>query len=140
MQLKRTVITAACALAMAVWCAPGAFAQPPANELTYLTFSGPVQIPGQTLPAGKSTVRLADAMTARSVVQILNPDGKQIAMFLTIPNERAEPTNETTVMFAETPADMPPAVKVWWYPGKRTGRQFVYPKEQAARIAKASGE
>jgi hypothetical protein len=31
-------------------------------------------------------------------------------------------------------------VKVWFYPGDRVGNEFVYPKSQAMRIAKASGE
>lgn len=43
-------------------------------------------------------------------------------------------------MFREAPAKMPPPVRYWYYAGERTGNEFVYPKEQAQRIANASGE
>jgi LPXTG-motif cell wall-anchored protein len=32
----------------------------------------------------------------------------------------------------------PPAIRTWWYPGERTGYEFVYPKPQARRIAQRS--
>jgi hypothetical protein len=40
----------------------------------------------------------------------------------------------------ETPAGVPPAVKTWWFAGDRTGREFIYPKEQARRLAKSASE
>ena len=30
---------------------------------------------------------------------------------------------------------MPPAIKTWWYPGRSIGHEFIYPKEQARRLA-----
>ena len=41
-------------------------------------------------------------------------------------------------MFAETPAGTPAAVKAWFYPGDTIGDEFVYPKQEAMRIAKAT--
>ena len=35
---------------------------------------------------------------------------------------------------------MPPAIKTWWYPGNTIGREFIYPKEQAQRLAKRASE
>ncbi len=32
----------------------------------------------------------------------------------------------------ETASGTPAAVRTWWYPGKRTGYDFIYPKEQAS--------
>jgi hypothetical protein len=40
----------------------------------------------------------------------------------------------------ETPEGTPPAIKTWWHPGERTGREFIYPKEQARRLAKSATE
>ena len=41
-------------------------------------------------------------------------------------------------MFAERPAGQPQAAREWFYPGRSIGVEFVYPKEQAATIAKAN--
>lgn len=39
-----------------------------ASKTTYLTFSGPVQVPGATLPAGTYLFRLADPSSQRQVI------------------------------------------------------------------------
>jgi hypothetical protein len=44
------------------------------------------------------------------------------------------------ITFKETPSDMPPALRYWYYAGERAGNEFVYPKSQAMTIARASGE
>ena len=38
----------------------------------------------------------------------------------------------------ETATGMPAAIKTWWYPGERSGYEFVYPKEQARRLAQGA--
>ena len=35
----------------------------------------------------------------------------------------------------ETAEGAPMAIKTWWYPGERRGYEFIYPKEQARRLA-----
>jgi len=116
--------------------APGARADE-WNKLTYLTFSGPIQLPGvANAPAGTYTFRLADASTSRRVVQVLDKNtGKVYAMFLTMADHRMTPTDKPVVMFSESPAGTPPAVKAWFYPGETDGYEFVYPKDQATKIA-----
>ena len=108
------------------------------NKLTNLTFSGPIQLPGvANVPAGTYTFRLADASTSRRVVQVLDKNtGKVFAMFLTMSDHRMKPTEKPVVMFSESPAGSPPAVKAWFYPGETDGYEFVYPKDQATRIAR----
>jgi hypothetical protein len=109
------------------------------NKKTILTFSGPVQIPGATLPAGSYVFKLADLSGNRHVVQVFDKDEKKIiATLLAIPNERLEAADEPVVMFSERPAGSPQAVKVWFYPGNRIGNEFVYPKSMAMKIAKAN--
>ena len=39
------------------------------SKLTYLTFSGPVQLPGITLPAGTYRFELADPDSSRRVIR-----------------------------------------------------------------------
>lgn len=127
-----------CAAAIALLAASGAHADE-WNKKTYLTFSGPVQIPGATLPAGTYLFQLADPDNARHVVMVASKDGSHVyGLFLTIPNDRLATPDENLVMFAEAPAGAPQAVQAWWYPGERIGEEFVYPKNQAAAIAKAN--
>jgi len=128
--------TLCCAAAMTVMLAPAARADE-WNKKTILTFSGPVQIPGATLPAGSYVFKLADIPGNRHVVQVFDKDEKQIyATLLAIPNDRLDPTDKPVILFAERAAGSPQAVKVWYYPGDRIGDEFVYPKSQAMRIAK----
>jgi hypothetical protein len=129
-----------CAVALAAIVAPGARADEH-NKLTYFTFSGPVQIPGHTLPAGTYMFKLADSPSNRHIVQVFNKDGSKIyATILAIPDQRLDPSDKPVVMFKETPAGTPSAVRAWFYPGNTIGDEFVYPREQAIRIAKATHE
>jgi hypothetical protein len=109
------------------------------NKQTFLTFSGPVQVPGATLPAGTYQFKLADLQGNRHVVQIFDKDGTKLyTTILAIPDQRLEPTDKPVVMFGETPAGTPAAIKAWFYPGDTIGDEFVYPRSEAMRIAKAT--
>ena len=106
------------------------------DKLTYMTFSGPVQVPGVTLNAGTYRFRLANPDTSRNVLQVLNHDGSTVyAMFHTIPDSRMNVTEESTVMFRETPVGVPPAVKTLFYGGERNGYEFVYPRGGPIMVA-----
>jgi len=121
-------------------CASIAQAQPE-DKRTYFTFSGPIQLPGKTLPAGRYTFRIVDTTTSRKVIQVLSDDEKRpYVMANTIPDQRRDPAKDATVAFYETPAGTPAAVKSWWYPGESIGYQFIYPRAQARQIAQRTGK
>lgn len=107
---------------------------------TYFTFSAPVTLPGVTLPAGRYLFRLADPTTGRKVISVLSADGRPLAMLHTIPNQLTRAPQNAEVRFMETPANMPPAIKTWWYPGKSIGYEFIYPMQQALQLAKVTPE
>lgn len=111
------------------------------NKMTVLTFSQPIEIPGQILPAGTYTFRLANSLSDRNIVQIFNADGSRIiATVLAIDNYRLQSTDKTVVTFEERSGDNPDAIKAWFYPGDTFGQEFVYPKARAAQLAVASNE
>jgi hypothetical protein len=111
----------------------------PYDKLTYLTFNGPVQIPGVTLDAGTYRFRLANPSTSRNVLQVLSHDGSIVfSMFHTIPDSRMNVTEESIVTFRETPAGVPPAVLSLFYGGEHRGYEFVYPKGGPIMIAKVA--
>ena len=134
----RVLKAVCCAAIVTLMAAPGVRADQ-WDKKTILTFSGPVQIPGATLPAGSYVFKLADLSGNRHVVQVFDKAEKKIyATLLAIPNDRMEPSDQPVVMFSERPAGSPQAVKVWYYPGERIGNEFVYPKSMAMKIAKAN--
>jgi len=51
-----------------------------------------------------------------------------------------QPAKDATVAFYETAKGTPAAVKSWWYPGETTGYQFIFPRNQAMKIARDTGK
>ena len=113
--------------------APGTVSAQPADKRTFFTFSGNVEMPGVALPAGKYEFRIANPDSSRNVIQVRSGDGKKtFGLFLTHSSQRVTASNEAEVRFLEAGAGVPPAIKTWWYPGERTGYEFVYPKQQGS--------
>ena len=134
-------IIASLALAVLTLGIGSAVQAQPADYKTYFTFSGPVTLPGVTLPAGKYIFRLADPNSSRKIIAIQSEDGKkQFAMLHTIPNQAPKAPNDAEIRFMETSSNVPPPVKTWWYPGKAIGYEFIYPRAQAMQLAKVTNE
>ena len=109
------------------------------DKKVYFTFSGPVEIPGATLPAGKYLFHLADPDSGRQVLQVQSADGKKVyGMFFSLPAQRPSPPNEAEVRFMEAASGAPAVIGTLWYAGERTGRELIYPRQQALRIAKTT--
>jgi hypothetical protein len=109
------------------------------SERTFLTFSNAVEMPGLTLQAGTYVFKLADTPT-RNVVQVWDNDEKNmLGQWLFVQAERPQVSGETVVMFKETREGATPAVQYWYFPGERIGKEFIYPKDQAQRIAARTG-
>jgi hypothetical protein len=112
---------------------------PDTRDRTIMTFSAPVELPGMRLEAGTYVWKLADT-PSRNVIQVFTQDEKEIlGQWLFIPAERREVTGDTVVTFRETSAGSTPAVQFWYYPGESIGKEFIYPKDQAMRIALRTG-
>ncbi len=109
------------------------------NQKTVFTFSGPVEIPGQVLPAGTYVFKLANSQSSRNIVQVFNKgENHLVGTFLAIPDYRLRPSSKPIITFDERPAGSPEAVKAWFYPGKNYGHEFVYPKTKALALAQAN--
>ena len=109
------------------------------DQKTTFTFSGPVEIPGQVLPAGTYVFKLANSSSDRNIVQVFNRDQNHLyGTFLAIPDYRLKPAARPIITFEERAAGSPEAVKAWFYPGQNYGHDFVYPKPKAVALAKAN--
>jgi hypothetical protein len=127
---RRAVYLLSIVVALFVFATPAApLGAETIDKLTYLTFSGTVQVPGVRLDPGTYRFRLANPDTSRNVIQVLSHDGSTVyAMFHTMPDSRTTVTKESTVTFRETPAGVPPAIKSLFYGGEHGGYEFEYPK------------
>jgi hypothetical protein len=131
LQTKMTLFAALGALALL----PGAKADE-WNQKTIFTFGGPVEIPGQILPAGTYVFKLHNSASSRHIVQVFNKREDHIfGTFLAIPDYRLQPSSEPIINFHERAAGSPVAVKGWFYPGRTYGHEFVYPKTKAVALA-----
>ena len=107
------------------------------DQSTKLTFSQPVQIPGQVLPAGTYLFKLPD-LNDLNLVQIFNPDGIHIyATLQTVPTERRKPAGNTTIVLANPEDGGPAALLEWFYPGHSDGHEFVYSGQEERVLAQS---
>lgn len=107
-----------------------------ADQATTLTFNQPVQIPGRVLPAGSYLFKLANTDSDLNVVQIFNVDRTVLyATLQTIPTDRLDPAGHTVVEFAEQGTGQPDALLKWFYPGRETGNEFLYPQHKEKELA-----
>ena len=135
-----TIFVSALVIALVVALSGTTAAQTDTRDRTFLTFSGAVEMPGVTLPAGTYVFKLADT-PSRNVVEVWDREEKKmIGHWLFVQADRPEVSQDTVVMFKETAAGTTPAVHYWYYPGERIGKEFVYPKDQAAKIAARTSE
>src|SRR5580704_871212 len=89
------------------------------DEATTITFSQPVQIPGNVLPAGSYLFELADHGAEPNVVQVFSADHSVLyGTFLTVATDRQDSTDDTTVTLAEPESGGTPALVKWFYPGR----------------------
>jgi len=113
--------------------------QPDTRDRTIMTFSSAVELPSMRLEPGTYVFKMADT-ASRNVIQVFDKDEKNIlGQWLFVSAERPEVTGDTVVTFRETSAASTPAVQFWYYPGEKIGKEFIYPKDQALRIAQRTG-
>jgi hypothetical protein len=111
------------------------------NKRTFLTFSGPVQVPGATLPAGTYVFRIANP-DVQTVWQVLDANERHVlASFFFVRTgdrtiqEHNHAHGKPVVRFHETPRGVAPPMKVLYYPTDPAGHVFLYPRVQAEQIA-----
>ena len=140
--MKRlTLFTTACVLAVVAVFATQLRAQNiDTNERTFFMFKTAVELPGVVLEPGEYEFRLAETQS-RNVVQVLRKDDmKPMGQFTFATAERERPTDETMVMFKEAREGMTPAIQYWYIPNAKVGKEFIYPKDQAQKIAARTGQ
>jgi hypothetical protein len=94
------------------------------DKKTVITIHQPIQIQGKVLEPGQYVMKLLESAD-RHIVQIYDVDDSKLEMtVLAIPAYRLDPTGDTRLTFAETPAGQAPALRTWFYPGDNSGFEF----------------
>jgi len=98
-----------------------------AGKTNHLTFSGPVGLPGVTLPGGTYTFELIPLHP--DIVRVLSRDGSSVYFtgFTRLVARPAALRTDRVVTLAETVPGVAPRIKVWYPIGEFTGQEFVYP-------------
>jgi hypothetical protein len=135
MTLKQSMLAAACAGAAMLSFIPFVHADE-WNKKTLVTVNEPVIAGNRVLQPGTYIWKLMDSSSNRNIVRIYNNDESKLeTTVLSIPNYRLHPNGKTQFAFWETPAGVPKAIRVWFYPGDNFGQEFAYPKKLVAQLA-----
>jgi hypothetical protein len=135
LSLRKMIAIAALVLAAGV--TTGTVQADEADQAIRVTFSGPVQIPGQVLPAGTYWFAVIDDRNP-NVVQILSADrSKSYGILNTISRERSVEVSNATFTLAKRRGTEPEALVAWFYPGHTIGHEFVYPKPVEQELSRA---
>jgi hypothetical protein len=111
------------------------------THATKVTFSQPVEIPGQVLPAGTYWFEVTGDPFSPDFVRISSEDRKKIyATQLTNASERSRPARGTLFIFADQDSSQPEALLQWFFPGEKTGREFRYPSQEQKELAQDKHE
>jgi hypothetical protein len=105
------------------------------DQATKLTFNRPVQIPGRVLPAG---TYLFTVDPGSHILRIFDQDRVTVyATLLTISSEHLTQAETTQITLADRGSMQPEAIVTWFYPGRTSGYEFLYSKQDHKEIAQA---
>jgi hypothetical protein len=98
------------------------------SRLTYLTFSGPVRLPGVTLAAGTYAFELADVTGASNLVAVRNKARSQV-YFMGFTERIERPAGmafKTSVSLGEAGRGEVTPIVAWYPPDSANGLKFIY--------------
>jgi hypothetical protein len=94
----------------------------------YITFSGPVALPGVTVPAGTYIFETVDANNRNDVVRVRARDYSKVYLQrFTLQIERpANMPRDRVIVLGEGRVGMAPRVEAWFPQGEPVGHKFIY--------------
>ena len=99
------------------------------DKKTIVTFSDPVEIPGQVLEPGTYVFKLFDSPSNRNIVQVWNGyEDHLLATMQTVSDEQPKADDNSVFNIDYVSGEPAFALRSWFYAGERSGHQFLYPK------------
>lgn len=98
------------------------------RRTTHFTFSGAVQLPGVTLPAGSYTFEVVNSNGGPDVVSVRSRDRAKVHLLRITRgvDRKAAPTLAATITLGETRPGTAPRIKAWFPESETRGREFIY--------------
>ena len=104
------------------------------HQEIFVTVNKPVEIPGRVIGPGTYIFRVVRPDLTPYAVQVINEStDRSEGIFLTLPAHQAQLTGRTVIKLLEAKADNAnavPEITKWFYPGNRTGHEFIYSPAQ----------
>jgi hypothetical protein len=105
------------------------------HRTTYLTFSGPVALPGVALARGTYVFELAAPQTDPTIVRVLSRDRSTVYfMAFTEMVPRPPGGKNQRVSLGEAGAGHPVPILAWYPDGDSSGRRFIYRDDRVAGL------
>jgi hypothetical protein len=124
---RKSVLTACGAAVLGLTLAnPGGAGSTAPSQTNHLTFSGPVGLPGVTLPRGTYTFQVIPLHP--DIVRVLSRDGSRV-YFTGFTMRVARPaglSSDQLVTLGETAPGVAPRITTWYPIGASHGEQFRY--------------
>jgi hypothetical protein len=100
----------------------------PLGHTMYLTFSGPVGLPGVTLPAGRYVFERVESPGRIDLVRVRGRDHSAVYLtaFTTMVDRPRDLGPDQVVTFREAGAGAAPRIATWFPAGEALGHQFIY--------------
>jgi hypothetical protein len=127
--INRASVLTACGVVLALFwgTAPGG-AWSNSSQLTYLTFSRDVALPGVTLQAGTYAFDVVNVASSADIVRVRNRERTKV-YYVGITQGIARPGGlRRPVQFGEVPAGVVPPIVAWYPADNATGHRFLYSK------------
>jgi hypothetical protein len=100
------------------------------NRLEYLTFSGPVGLPGVTLAGGTYAFEVANPVASADIIRVRNRATNEV-VFLGFTHRAERPRGmrgDRSVLLGESPRGVAAPILAWYPTGDLLGHEFVYGK------------
>jgi hypothetical protein len=98
------------------------------RHTNYITFSGPVALPGVTLSAGTYTFEVLLDPASETLVRVKSRDGRQVylAAFTRSIRRPLPGHSRPAIVFGEAERGTPTPVRIWFPAGSPIGHEFIY--------------
>ena len=125
---RQSALTGCGALLGLMLAAVSANASTNVGTATYLTFSGPVSLPGVTLEAGTYLFELASSVMNHDIVRVTNKE-RTVVHFTGFTEQVSRPTGLPAghrISLGEAQAGAAPPITAWFPHGDSVGHRFIY--------------
>ena len=125
---RKPALTVCGALLGLMLAAASANASKQVGTATYLTFSGPVSLPGVTLEAGTYLFELASSVMNHDLVRVTNKE-RTVVHFTGFTEQVSRPAGLPAghrISLGEAQAGAAPPITAWFPTGNSVGHRFIY--------------